>query len=74
MPYFTREEPTFYQPEPMNIVWEEDNSGIPSNDNGVVGQSKVDNEPTSSFNHPTIQVTSTSQMSNESLPSNDHGE
>ena len=52
----------------MNIVWEEENSGIPSNDNEAVGQSKVDTEPTSSFNPSTIQVTSTSQIDNESLP------
>ena len=68
MPYFTTEEPIFYQPEPMNIVWEEENSGIPSNDNGAAGQSKVDTGPTSSFNLSTIQITSTSQMDNESLP------
>ena len=52
----------------MNIVWEEENGGIPSNDNKAVGQSKVDTEPTSTFNPSTIQVTSTSQVDNESLP------
>ena len=62
MPYFTSEEPVFYYPESMNIVWEEENSGIPSNDNEVTVQSKVYIEPTSSSDQPTIQVTSTSQM------------
>ena len=47
---------------------EEENSGIPSNKNEAVRQSKVDTEPTSSFNPSIIQVTSTSQMDNESLP------
>ena len=59
---------SYFQSEPMNIVWEEENSGIPSNDNEAVGQSKVDTEPTSSFNPSTIQITSTTQMDNESLP------
>ena len=62
----------YFQPEPMNIVYKEENSGIPSNDNEAVGQSKVDTEPTSSFNPSTIQVTFTSQMDNESLPNDCH--
>ena len=49
----------------MNIVWEEEKSGIPSNDNSAVGQSKVDTAPTSPFNPSNIQVTSTSQMDND---------
>ena len=64
MPYFTSEEPVFYYPEPMNIVWEEKNE--------VTVQSKVDTEPTSSSDQPTIQVTSTSQMMhNETQKSDD---
>ena len=50
----------------MNIVWEEEYTVILSSNNGIVGQSKVDNEPTYSFNHHTIHVTSTSQINNES--------
>ena len=49
----------------MNIAWEEENSGIPSNNNSAVGQSKVDTAPTSTFNPTTIHVTSTSQMDND---------
>ena len=49
-------------PEPMHIIWEEENGGIPSNDNEVAVQSKVDTEPMSSLDQPTIWVTSTSQM------------
>ena len=71
MPYFTSQEPVFYYSDPINIVWQEENSGIPSNDNRVTEQPKVDTEPTSS-DQPTIQVTSTSQMMhNETYPSDD---
>ena len=65
MPYYTTEEPIFYMPEPMNIEWEEENTNIPSNNNEADWHSKVDTEPTSPS---TIQVTSTSQMDNKSIP------
>ena len=65
MPYYTTEEPIFYMPEPMNIEWEEENTSIPSNNNKADGHTKVETEPTSTS---TIQVTSTSQMDDKSIP------
>ena len=59
MTYYTTEEPVFYIPEPMNIEWEEENN------NEADGHSKDDTEPTSTS---TIQVTSTSQMDEKSIP------
>ena len=65
MPHYTTEEPMFYMPEAMNIEWEEENTSIPSNNNETDGHSRIDTEPTSTS---TIQVTSTSQMDDKSIP------
>ena len=48
----------------MHIVWEEENSEIPTNDSEATVQSKDDTEPTSSLDQPQV-------MHDKTHPSND---